>query len=125
VGAPPGNQNRLVHGFYATALQPKDRDDLVSYAADNTLEAEIVITRVALRRILGMLLTGRTPGPEGVPLAAWDYARFAGLAFQGAGAVSRLLRARQTLIGGRQGDLDRAIGQALKELGDEWGVELL
>ena len=102
VGAPPGNQNRLVHGFYATVLQPKDRDDLVAYAADPTLDAEIIVARVALRRILGMLLTGRTPGPDGSLLTAWDYARCAGLAFQGAGAVSRLLRARQALTGGPQ-----------------------
>jgi hypothetical protein len=124
VGAPPGNQNRLVHGFYATILQPKDRDDLVAYAADATLDAEIVIARVALRRILGMLLTGCTPGPDGIPLTAWDYARFAGLAFQGAGTISRLLRARKILTGDRESALSRAIDQALDELGEEWGVEL-
>jgi hypothetical protein len=72
-----------------------------------------------------MLLTGRTPGPDGTPLTAWDYARFAGLAFQGAGAVSRLLRARKALTGGPQGDLERAIEQALKALEEEWGVDLL
>ena len=124
VGAPPGNQNRLVHGFYATVLDPQDRADLVACAADPTLDAEIVVARVALRRILGMLLTGRTPGADGAPLTAWDYARCAGLAFQGAGAVSRLLRARQSLTGGLEGALGSAMGQALKELGEEWGVEL-
>jgi hypothetical protein len=124
VGAPPGNQNRLVHGFYASALHPQEQADLVACAADTTLDAEIAITRVALRRILGMLLTGRTPGPEGTPLTAWDYARFAGLAFQGAGAVSRLLRARQSLTGGLGGALGSALDRALHELGEEWGVDL-
>ncbi len=123
VGAPPANQNHLVHGFYSTVLRPKERADLVAYAADTTLDAEIAIARVALRRILGMFLTGVTPGPEPFPLDAQDYARFASLAFQGAGTISRLLRARQAL----SGDTDPLMGfltQALEELGEEWGVDL-
>jgi hypothetical protein len=99
VGAPPGNQNRAVHGFYSEVLRPEERADLLRYAADTSLDGEIAITRVALRRILGMLLTGRTAGPEPVPLGADDYARFVSLAFRGAGTISRLLRARQVLTG--------------------------
>lgn len=123
IGAPPANQNHLVHGFYSTVLRPEESADLVAYAADTTLDAEIAITRVALRRILGMLLTGVTPRPNPIPLDAQDYARFAGLAFQGASAISRLLRARQAL-GGDTDPMTGALNQALKELGEEWGVDL-
>lgn len=121
VGAPTGNQNRLTHGFYATVLCRDELDDLAAYAGDTTVDAEIGIVRVALRRILGMLLTGVTPGPNPRPLDVHDYARFIGLAFQGAGAVSRLLRTRQAL-GGEQNDefrkfMDEVLDQASAELG--------
>jgi len=122
VGAPPGNQNRLVHGFYAKVLRPEERADLEDYAADTTLDAEIAITRVALHRIYGMLLTGTTPDPR--PLNAQDYARFASLAFRGAGAVSRLLRARQVLSPELSDAFTSAMNQALDELSAEWGVVL-
>jgi hypothetical protein len=123
-GAPPGNRNRLVHGFYATILHPQEAADLAAYAGDASLDAEIAITRVALRRILGMLLTGYTLGPDPAPLDALDYARYSGLAFQGAGTVSRLLRARHDLGGDRS---DAALGfldQTLDELGSKWGLHL-
>lgn len=106
VGAPPGNQNHLVHGFYSKILLPEEHADLVAYAANTSLEGEIAITRVALRRILGMLLTSVTVGPKPVPLDAQDYARFSSLAFQGAGTISRLLRARKAL----SGDTDELLG---------------
>ena len=123
VGAPPGNQNRLVHGFYSTILRSEDGAGLLAFAADTTVDAEIAITRVALRRILGMLLTGTTPGPDPVPLDLQDYARFAGLAFQGANTISRLLRARKDLSSDSD-PLTSALYQALEELGEELGVEL-
>jgi hypothetical protein len=124
VGAPPGNQNRLVHGFYANVLHPEELADLAVYAADATVDAEIAIVRVALRRILGMLLTGMTAGPNPSPLDAQDYARFASLAFRGAGTVSRLFRARQALGGDKQDAITSAVHQALDELSAEWDVEL-
>jgi hypothetical protein len=122
VGAPPGNQNRLVHGFYAEALHPRELADLGSCAADSTLDAEIAVTRVALRRILGMLLTGVTPGPNPHPLDAQDYARFVGLAFQGASTISRLLRARHDLPGDEP--MTTFLDQILDDLGSEWGIQL-
>jgi hypothetical protein len=122
VGAPPGNQNHLVHGFYATVLHPEELAGLTTYAADATLDAEIVITRVALRRILGMLLSGTTPAPNPRSLEAEDYARFTALAFQGACTLSRLLRARQALPGASP--LVSFLDQVLEELGKEWGIPL-
>jgi hypothetical protein len=124
VGAPPGNQNRLIHGFYAQALHPEEAADLQTLASDHTLDAEIAIIRVALRRLLTMLLTGVTPGPNPKALTAWDYGRYAGLAFQGAGALSRLLRARNELTGGQGGALSRIMDLALDGVGEELGIDL-
>lgn len=124
VGAPPGNQNRRIHGFYAKFLHPEEHEELDANAGDTTLDAEIAITRVALRRILAMLLTGATPGPDPRPLDAHEYARFIGLAFQGVGAISRLLRARQSLGGDDVDGLSAIINEALDELGEEWGCDL-
>ncbi len=123
-GAPAGNQNRLVHGFYASTLQPDELAALAAHAGDTTLDAEIAITRVALRRILTMLLTGLTPGPNPRPLDAGDYARFIALAFHGAGAISRLLRARHQLGGDQRDEITSFFDQALDELSAKWGIEL-
>ncbi len=124
VGAPPGNQNRRIHGFYATTLHPQELSDLATCASATTLDAEIAITRVALRRIFGMLLTGLTPGPNPRPLDAHDYARFVGLAFQGAGAISRLLRARHALSPGDPGEVHVPMGAILDQLSKDWSIEL-
>jgi hypothetical protein len=123
-GAPPGNQNRLVHGFYASSLRPDEAADAAGFAGNATLDDEIVITRIALRRVLQMLLTGQTPGPNPQPLNAQDYARFSGLAFQGVSTLSRLLQVHHALGGGVEALMNTAIGRALDELGDEWGIEL-
>ncbi len=124
VGAPPGNQNRCTHGFYATILRRDELADLAAHAGDTTLDAEIAITRVALRRVLAMLLSGRTPGPDPRPLEAADYARLTNLAFQGAGSISRLLRARQALTPDSEAPFLSVIHDALGELGEEWGIKL-
>jgi hypothetical protein len=123
-GAPPANHNHLVHGFYATTLHPQELADLAAYAGDTTIDAEIAIARIALRRIMGMLLTGFSPGPEPRPLDTLDYARFAGLAFQGAAVVSRLLRARHDLGGDRSDSIQAIFDEALAELTEEWGLKL-
>jgi hypothetical protein len=123
-GVPEGNQNRLVHGFYATAVHPEELADLTSYACNPTLVAEIAITRIALRRIFGMLVTGQTPGPNPRPLEAHDYARFVGLAFQGAGTISRLLRTNHAVGGDKPSEFERMMDAALDQLSTQWGLEL-
>ncbi|MFC2038076.1 hypothetical protein ACFLYD_09015, partial [Chloroflexota bacterium] len=71
-----------------------------------------------------MLLTGVTPGPNPHTLDAQDYARFAALAFQGAGTVSRLLRARQAITTDDANPMAGFLDQVLDEFSAEWGVEL-
>ena len=127
---PEGNQNRLVHGYYSSTVSRQELDDLAVDAADTTLNAEIAITRVALRRILGILLSGHTPGSacavcgEPRPLDAYHYARFSALAFQGAGTIARLLRARQALGGDHDDAIPAWMHQTLDELGADWGIQL-
>jgi hypothetical protein len=109
--------------FYATAVHPEELADLAAHASDTTLAAEIAITRIALRRILGMLVAGQTPGPDPRCLEPQDYVRFVGLAFHGAGTISRLLRANHA-VGGQTSEIPRAIEKALDVLGDQWDLEL-
>jgi hypothetical protein len=120
----PRDRHDLVQGFYATVLDAQQIADLTTYALDTTLDAEIAITRLALRRVLGILLTGVTPGPNPDPLTARDVARFAALALQAAGTISRLLHTRQTLPGARDAQMITFLDSVLDELGNEWGIEL-
>jgi hypothetical protein len=71
-----------------------------------------------------MLVTGQTPGPDPRPLDAHDYARFVGLAFQGAGTISRLLRANHAVGGDQPSEFERVMDAALDQLSTQWGVEL-
>jgi len=63
VGAPPGNRNNFTHGFYASTLHPDDLAGLDEGAIDTSLDEEIFLVRLALRRIQLMIVTGVTPGP--------------------------------------------------------------
>jgi hypothetical protein len=124
VGAPPGNQNHRIHGFYSTALPHDEQARLFAPHGITSLDAEIALTRAALERIYGMLLTGVTPGPNPHPLDAQDYARYIGLAFRGAGTVARLLSTRMALGGDRTDALSVITNQALDALGAKWGIDL-
>lgn len=55
-GAPAGNLNAATHGFYSPVLRPDELADLVAYADDMSLDDEIALSRVILRRLAGMLV---------------------------------------------------------------------
>jgi hypothetical protein len=122
-GAPAGNQNRLVHGFYRRTLHAEDADDLDEGAQASDLSAEILIARLALRRTLAMLHTGTTLGDHSQPLSSEELIRLIGLAFQGVRTIARLLTVKHDL-----GDGDslfiQSMNFALDELSAEWGIEL-
>ena len=120
-GAPFGNRNAFSHGFYASTLHPDDLATLDEQATDHSLEGEILIIRIALRRLQHMILTGATPGPNPRRLEASDYARFIGLTFQGTNTLSRLLRVRFELP---DNPWDKIMDLALDGLSEEWGIEL-
>lgn len=123
-GGQPGNQNRLVHGFYRCTLQPEDTADLDVGAGATDLDAEILIARLALRRTLAMLYTGTTLGEAPRPLALEETLRLIALAFQGVRTVARLLAVKRDLDPENTDPLSEAINCALDELSEEWGIEL-
>jgi hypothetical protein len=51
-GAPRGNQNRFVHGFYSRHFTPEERASLDDLGSDVSLTAGIAVARIALRRVL-------------------------------------------------------------------------
>ncbi len=54
-GGQAGNQNRRTHGFYARQLTPQETADLVTRAQNITIDDEIAIMRVLLRRLVEFL----------------------------------------------------------------------
>ena len=122
-GGQPGNQNRLVHGFYRRTLPPEEVDDLDEGAQATDLDAEILITRLALRRALAMLKSGTDLGQRRRPLSAEELLRLIALAFQGARTVGRLLDIKQGL-GAGDSQFTEAINAALDQLSAEWDIEL-
>jgi hypothetical protein len=129
-GAPAGNQNRQDHGFYGRHYSLDEIADLIAYAADMTLADEIAAVRVATRRVFEKINTGMTldQDPNGDEfkreLTAEEYAKLSILIFQGASTTARLLRAQRALTGDAADGIAGAIGQALDELANEWGIEL-
>lgn len=105
-------------GFYSQMLSPDELADVVAYAAELTLADEIACTRVAVRRTLEFLSQGRGS------LSESDYLRAAGLVFQGARTMARLLRDQQALLGDSTDRLTSIFDAALDGLSEEWGIEL-
>jgi hypothetical protein len=81
-------------GFYSRTLTDEELADLVRHAAELTLEEEIACTRIAVRRTLEFLSEGRGG------LSEANFMRAAGLVFQGARTIARLMRDQQALLGG-------------------------
>ena len=122
-GAPQANQNRRTHGFYGRILHPDEAADLQTFATATTIDDEIAIARVALRRTLAMLGTGATLGQDPRPLGDEEYVRLIGLAFQGVRTIARLLAVQKNL-GRGENQWQQVVGRALDALSEKWGVEL-
>ena len=105
-------------GFYDHTLTDEELADLVIYAAELTLDDEIACTRIAVRRTLEFL-NQRSDSPSDT-----EYLRAAGLVFQGARTIARLLREQQALSGGSDSRFQEIMDAALDGLSEEWGIEL-
>jgi hypothetical protein len=114
-GAPAGNQNRQLHGFYGREYTLEEVADLVNLALDDSLDDELAAARVATRRVLKQLQEELEPS---------DYAQLAGLIFTGTNTIARLLRTQRALRGESADGIAGAIAMALDELSNEWNVEL-
>jgi hypothetical protein len=132
-GAPAGDQNRLLHGFYSHGLYSRnfyshllpdgEAGDLEEIAEDTSLKDALMATRLVMRRALVMLHTGTTVGDNPHPLSPDATIRLMGLTFQGARTVARLLAIRKDL-GDDLSALEQVMGEALDELSEEWEIEL-
>lgn len=113
-----GRESAAGPGFYSRTLTDEELADLVIYAAELTLDDEIACTRIAVRRTLEFL------SQRDGSLDEADYLRAAGLVFQGARTIARLLRDQQALLGGSDNRLQAIFDAALDALSEEWGIEL-
>ncbi len=105
-------------GFYSRTLTDEELVALVRHAADLTLDEEIACTRIAVRRTLEFLSQGQGT------LSEANYLRAAGLVFQGARTIARLLRDQEALLGGSADRMKAIFDTALDALSAEWEVEL-
>ena len=105
-------------GFYRHTLSDEELADLVSYAAEESLEDEIACTRIAVRRTLELLNRGSETMSES------EFLRAAGLVFRGARTIALLLREQRVLTGGEDSRLQEIFDAALDILSEEWGIEL-
>ena len=109
-GAPLGNTNALVHGFYAKKLPPADINDLEGHTFSG-LSEEIQATRVILRRLLE--INNNCTDPD----RAVSQVRVYSLA---AATLGRLMRTEMILSPNTSDNLFKT---ALSELYDELGID--
>jgi hypothetical protein len=94
-GAPPGNQNRCTHGYYAPILA-QEFADFIDAGQELSLEEEIVCARILLRR----LVTYLGPDPDNSPSLNQQH-RATDLALQATRTIARLLRDQRAGAGDR------------------------
>lgn len=116
-GAPTGNQNRRTHGFYSAAIENGEIADLIAYADDLSLDDEIALVRVALRRLVAAFGADAELDPG-------QLATLATTAFNGSRTVARLLRDKRAISGEAADGISAAMATVLDELGTQWGIEL-
>lgn len=90
---------------------------LEALAEEQSLESEVRLVRVALRRLLEDF--GREYGLRGVELE-----RRALTLYKGAETLARLLR-QQRELKDDENSFEAVMKKALSELHDEWGIELV
>jgi hypothetical protein len=112
VGAPLGNRNASTHGFYANSAGPDSSQDECTI---DGLIADLYRKQKRLSRYIDEHIDDLPPA---------DLARFLRIHAQSSSRLGRLLRDRRILNGGWNQAMDDIFGQALAELGEEWGVKL-
>lgn len=111
---PFDRDNAQASGIYSRQLSAQERADIRALAEDQSLDSELALNRVFLRRLLVAL-------QESDELDPMQLAKLAPVIFRGTQAVARLLQEERAL----NGDNDparEAIGVALEELSRELGL---
>lgn len=115
-GGRPGNQNARKHGFYGRYYTAEETADLAEDEIDPSLDGEIKVVRVALRRALRVLEDDSSD--PGIVAAVVP------LVFSGSRTVAKLLRDRWMFNDGNGETVMREMADALDDLAAEWGIEL-
>lgn len=113
-GGQKGNQNRRTHGFYGRYYTKEEVEALNEYRSDGTLEDEIALMRVAMRRVIAHM----NKIDDDIMMIMMTK-----LLMTGGRTLAKMLRDKQVLDGG-DGSVLRELAEALDELGTEWGIEI-
>jgi hypothetical protein len=111
-GAPLGNDNAWIHGFYAATTRALDTID------------EIIADLAEKQILLSDFITETLSDPDG-RVTADGLMRVFALHGQNASRLGRLLRDRRALSGDAADGISAAIAQALEELQTELGTQLV
>lgn len=114
-GSQDEGKNAFKHGFYSRLLSADELSDLMAFIDDPTLEDEIAIARVMLRRAMARLAENDMDEEELNDLAE--------LVLSGTRTIGRLLRDQKELSNKSNEGL-AAIGEALDKIAAEMGIEL-
>lgn len=112
-GAPAGNQNARSHGFYSRVIEEHELADLIALGDNISLDDEIALCRVAIRR-LAASLQAETQDDD----APTNLEKIASLMFAGSRTVARLLRDKRVISGEAAATLAAAFSTALDEINE-------
>jgi len=113
LGAQAGNQNAAKHAFYRPSLSADEIAALLTNAENNTLDDELAISRVMLRRLMYYLQPNEKSRYD--DLTPMELAAIAPLIFTGSRTVAHLLR--EITDAGRTSTVwDEALDQLARDL---------
>jgi hypothetical protein len=115
IGAPPGSQNALKHGFYVRRAREAQPEEV---AGEGWSIERIILDLSTKQARLSQYIEARAE-----ELSAEDLARFLMIHGQNASRLGRLLRDRRALSGEAADGISAAIAQALDELNSELGTD--
>lgn len=109
---PMPTEKKPGHRFYASVFTPEEWAEIKEQLAspDLSLEMEVAVMRILIRRVMERI------GEED-PLKALPLVR------QGVDAICRALRSQRVLTGETADSLAEAFAVALREIGEELGLE--
>jgi hypothetical protein len=117
IGAPPGSQNALKHGYYAESASPDlTGDNLPEHCTIDAIIRMLFQKQVALDEYIDHILLTSTPSLK-------ELGHLLRIHGQNASRLGRLLRDRRALSGDAADGISGAIAQALDELHSELGTD--
>jgi hypothetical protein len=116
-GAPVGNVNAVKHGFFRRKLSHQDLADLVANLNNiDIIDDEVAINRVLLSKLLNFMQENE----DDLEIIV----RIAPLILRTTAGIANLLRARRAISHESANSLLDALGTALDEISNEWGIRL-